>query len=110
MTSNDAVLTPVLIVVGLFLAIPFLMMTVMMPMAAVGGWGHMTTGSGGWGLLPLVVVPVLLAGAIYLLSTGRNKGSQQADTAIDELRTAYARGELSDEEFDTRRELLKNEH
>ncbi|WP_246282678.1 SHOCT domain-containing protein [Natronomonas halophila] len=35
--------------------------------------------------------------------------TRSEDTALEKLRVAYARGELADEEFETRRERLKRE-
>lgn len=110
MTTDDSVLETVLIVVGVFLAIPLLMMVVMTPMAGLAGWGHMSGGTGGWGSLLWSVIPlVILVGAIYILYANSSTERTKTDTALAELRTAYARGDLSDEEFQTRRENLRSE-
>lgn len=66
-----------------------------------GLWGGMTglgVFGGGMFLWPLVL----------LLVYGTNRGSQLSgeDTALIELRERYARGELSDEEFEARRATL----
>ena len=54
---------------------------------------------------PLVFL-VVMAGIIYwLFKDGRSNG--ETDAAMEELRRQYARGEIDDEEFDTRREELR---
>ena len=71
-----------------------------------GGWG----GMGGLGLFGggMVLGPLLLVGLLLLLVYGTNSEEQtsKTDTALAELRERYARGELSDEEFETRRSSL----
>ena len=71
-----------------------------------GGWGGMG-GLGGFGMLGggMFLWPLLLIGLILLLVYGTNREGQSSgpDTALDELRERYARGELSDEEFENRR-------
>lgn len=69
-----------------------------------GGWGLFGGSMGVWGLLwagLLIVVPVYLLYAF--VSRGRDG---RADRPRSTLRERYARGELSDEEFDRRRERL----
>ncbi|RQH01811.1 SHOCT domain-containing protein [Natrarchaeobius oligotrophus] len=117
MTTDDSVVRTVLIVIAAILLLPFLMMVVMMPMMGVWGWGHMWDGSmwngtgATWMWLLMSVVPLLIIlGAGYLLySSIRQSSTQQSDTALEELRTAYARGDISDEEFEERRERLQSE-
>ena len=54
---------------------------------------------------PLVFLFVV-AGIIYwLFKDGRS--SEETDAAMEELRRQYARGEIDDEEFDSRREKLR---
>ena len=83
-----------------------------------GGWGHMSgTGWGhmagtGWGLgwLFALAIPLLLVAAIgYLLVAGRSDTGidESEDEALAELRAAYARGEIDDEEFENRRWRLR---
>ncbi|MFB6091522.1 MAG: SHOCT domain-containing protein [Haloquadratum sp.] len=93
---------------------------------AGGMWGPMHEGwmgSGamggvtGWWLLVAVLWRLLILAAVvggaYLLyraMVGEGSGpGDGADSAIEELRRAYARGELSDEEYEKRRERLENE-
>jgi len=94
------------------------MMFVMLPMMGATGWSHMSGpgmwnggGGGGWiaVVLTMVVPLVLVIGlgyAVYRLLT-RNGG--QRDDALEELRMTYARGDLSDEEFEKRRDRLQRE-
>ena len=82
----------------------------------MGGYGD----HGTWGMddrVPdwMVVVGVVfqllflavLVGAGYLGFRRLTSASESTDPAIQELRTAYARGELSDDEFDRRRTQLE---
>ncbi|GAA5049108.1 SHOCT domain-containing protein [Haladaptatus pallidirubidus] len=107
-TDNNSSLTRiVLIVLVVLLAVPMLMMAFAFPM--MGGW--MTGGYAGgvpvWGwfmmLIPLVVI-VALGYLAYRELAGDEFGG---DPALSELRVAYARGDISDEEFETRRERLQ---
>lgn len=80
-----------------------------------GGYGGMMGGGGGWGmggsgfwglgfLWPLLLIGIALAVG-YVLVT-RSAGSRD-DRALEVLRERYARGELSDEEYASRREALQ---
>lgn len=110
MTAGDSVLKSVLIVLGVLLALPVVMMVVMLPLAGLFGWGHMSMGAAGLGVVLLTAVPlVVLAGAGYVLYTRAAGGGQATDAAIEELRAAYARGDLSDEAFERRLTTLREE-
>ncbi|MFC7097104.1 SHOCT domain-containing protein [Halobaculum marinum] len=113
MTQTDTLTRPLVIVLAVIVLLPLLGMTMMMPMMGLWGWGQMG-GTGMWGAtgswlwLGMWLVPlVLLVGGGYVVYTtlGRN-ADESSDPAIEELRAAYARGDLSDEEFDRRRERL----
>lgn len=111
MTTDDSVLQTVLLVLVALLAILAVMMAVAIPMMGAAGWGHMSAGTGGWSgifgfLLPLLVL--LGTGYVLYLAAGNGR-ERRTDEAIDELRSAYARGELSDEEFESRRSNLQRE-
>lgn len=81
-----------------------------------GTWGgHMWGGGGGltgWAFLLVVLLRLALLAALvvggYLLYRGLVR-SDSTDAALEELRLAYARGDLSDEEFEQRRERLERE-
>lgn len=117
MTQNDSLTKPLLLIIAAIGLLPLLMMAVMMPMTGMWGWGHMADGgmwggTGRWwiwlmmGLVPLFVV----VGIGYLVYAGIRRADTGADdTALEELRLAYARGDLSDEKFERRRERLRRE-
>lgn len=80
------------------------------PMGPGSHWngGGMAAGSGPtwggvpvfWPLLWVAVIAAVVIGAVYLLRT--SPFSAESDRAMTVLRERYARGELSDEEFETR--------
>lgn len=78
-----------------------------------GMWGDHMWGAGGvsgWMLVIGVGMQLLflavIVGAVYLGYRALTRQDGSADPALEELRTAYARGDLSDEEFERRRERL----
>lgn len=117
MTTEDTLLRTLLVVALVVLIAPFLVMVLVMPVMGLWGWGHMWNG-GAWAgagstwmwLLMWLVFLTIVGGVGYLLYglTSRPAG-RETDPALEELRTAYARGELSDEEFEQRRERLRRE-
>ncbi|WP_254272351.1 SHOCT domain-containing protein [Haloarcula marina] len=114
MTWNDSLSSTLLIVLGAILLLPVLGMVVMMPMMGMWGWGHMADtgmwGTGGGSLIWMVMwlVPLAVLGGLGYLFYRVLGGTvdESADPALDELRLAYARGDLSDEEFERRRQRL----
>ncbi|MFC6940842.1 SHOCT domain-containing protein [Salinirubellus sp. GCM10025818] len=117
MTRNSSFTRPLLLVVAVIVLLPVLVMATMMPMMGMWGWGHvaeggMWSGTGRWWTwLVMWFVPLLVVVGIgYLVYDGvRRTGTGGDDTALEELRVAYARGDLSDEEFEHRRERLRRE-
>lgn len=114
MTQSDPLVRTVLLVLLVLLLLPFAMMLVAMPLMGITGWSHMGhgwTGDGmsGWWMLVWMAVPLLvLLGAGYLVARALNAPDEgETDEAMEELRRAYARGEFSDEEFQRRRERLR---
>ena len=114
MTQNETLTGTLLLVAVAIVLLPLLAMGFLMPTMGMWGPAH-TPGAGMWGagggswawlamwLLTLLVV----AGAGFLLYTRLGRGDgEPADAAVEELRLAYARGDLSDEEFERRRERL----
>ena len=98
------------------LAVPLLVVTTGSAAAMGGGYGGGMTG-GGWtpfggamGLWGLLVMGLLIALPLYLLFAlaGRGDGADE-ERPLSVLRKRYARGELSDEEFERRRERLERE-
>lgn len=112
MATDDSVTRTLLIVIAAVLLFPFLMMALAMPMMGLWGWGHMWNGTGtSWMWIVMSIVPLLvIIGVAYLVYSGlRQTGTEPSDAALEELRVAYARGDLSDEEFQKRRERLERE-
>ncbi|MFD1587933.1 SHOCT domain-containing protein [Halorientalis brevis] len=118
-TTDGRLVTIVLVVLGALIALPLLFMGFGMmgggPM--MGGWGHGMWGDGGavpgwlvlaWLGMRLAFLAALIGGA-YLLYRTLSGNSESTDRAMEELRVAYARGDLSDEEYEQRREALERD-
>lgn len=78
----------------------------------MGGYGTLGTTGTVLGLVSQLGVLVLLVGGGYLLYQALRDTDEahvfgQSDTALEELRLAYARGDLSEEEFELRRQRLQ---
>lgn len=70
-----------------------------------GGWGFFGGTMGFWGLLWL---GLLLAVSLYLVfALGRRRDDGTDERPLSVLRERYARGELSDDEFERRRNQLE---
>ena len=115
-SAGDPLVRTVLILVAVILLLPLLMMVLMLPLMGMWGGGHMWNGmmwngtaTWMWLLMWLVPLLILLGLGYGLYRAVRDSGGRRADPAIEELRTAYARGDLSDEEFEQRRERLERE-
>lgn len=115
--SNDGSLRIVVIVLGILVLFPLLMMVFAMPMMGMMGlwWGDGMAGIGLsplWGLGMMLAWLVVVLGIGYLLYRGLVGGLQTgaaSDPALEELRIAYARGDLTEEEFEERRAKLRTE-
>lgn len=69
------------------------------------GWGFFGGAMGLWGLLWM---GLLIAVPLYLVYTLLNRGSgENTEKSLSVLRERYARGELSDDEFERRRTQLE---
>lgn len=116
MTNGDGLdaATVVLLVLGAIILLPFL--TMGLGFGGMMGYGGMMGGYGGTGtgwslvgfLLQLAVLGLLLGGG-YLLLKRIGTGGEGSDGAMAELRRAYAKGDLTDDEFERRRERLQRE-
>lgn len=96
------------LVVAVVLAIPLLAMIAMMPMMmqmGVGGTMPMSP-AGGLGMM-LAVGLVLVAAAVLLYRAVVGRAGTRREPALEELRLAYARGDCTQEEFEQRREALR---
>jgi putative membrane protein len=62
-----------------------------------------------WGLGMMLLFVVILVGIGYVVYRAfTSEKIAPSDPALEELRVAYARGELNQEEFEQRREDLEN--
>lgn len=111
-TNHRDLTTTVLVLLGILVLWPVFMMG----FGGMGGFGGMMSGpygSGGgvYGLVgvgvQLVFMVVLLGGGYFLIRRVLNQ-RESHDAALEEVRRAYARGDLSDEEFETRRAKLES--
>lgn len=121
MTETDAreLTTIVLVILGALLLWPLLMMGFGGMMYGMWGSGGMMSGpyggGGGMGTYGLVGIGIQLLFLVVLLGGGyllvrRVLAQRDADDpALAELRRTYARGELSDEEYETRRAKLQSD-
>ena len=110
--QQDSLLRIVLVVIVVLVLLPLLIMAFMMPMMGTMGWwdgGGMGMGfSPLWGVGMAILFLVVLLGIVYLLFRALvGGGDQYDDPALEELRMAYARGDLSDEEYQQRRDRLE---
>ncbi|SFC52428.1 putative membrane protein [Halobiforma haloterrestris] len=98
--------TLILLLLGAIIVLPMLTMGF-----GFGGMMGRNGTSGGWWpftgiLVPIVFLLALLGGGYLVVrSTTENRPSQPSE--MEELRRSYARGELTDEEFETRRKRLE---
>ncbi len=116
MTTNTTFLRAVLLVIALVVLVPLVLMAVAWPTMGMWGGGHAWndgtwTGHGGTGMWLLSWLPLLLILAVgYLVYRAAVHSTRsEDDPALEELRLAYARGDLSDEQFEQRRERLQRE-
>ncbi|TYL37993.1 hypothetical protein CV102_14855 [Natronococcus pandeyae] len=71
---------------------------------SMGGWGTF----GGWMFLwPILLIGLLVLAVFWAGSGGQSARSDDADRALEQIRGRYARGELSNEEFERRRRKLQ---
>lgn len=112
-TTNNTWPVAILLIIGAFVLFPMFLMGFGMM-----GFGPMMGGTWGGGTMPgwmsiigLVMQLLFLAALVgggYLLyrAVGRESGSDQA---LEELQLAYARGDLTDEEYEQRRAALERD-
>lgn len=112
MASSDQLdtTTILLLVLGAFIFIPMLMMGFGGMMGYGGMMGQYGSPGGWWPFIgivvPLAFLLVLLGGG-YLIIRRVTDTQSSHNPAIEKLRLAYARGDLTDEEFEARREKLE---
>lgn len=112
--QNGSFLWVVLVILAVIVLTPLLMMMFAMPMTGMMGWWG--GGAAGTGFSPLWSIAMMLLALIAVVAIGYILyrgliGDQDfhRDPALEELRAAYARGELSDEEFERRRQRLQQD-
>jgi putative membrane protein len=118
MATNAQLSRLAIVAIALLLLLPLLTMLFAWPLMGMGWWMHGPVatdgqvGPGGFGgttptwLFGFWIVGLLVVvGAGYLLYRGVSNSGH--DPALEELRRAYARGDLSDEEFEERRQRLR---
>ena len=109
--KTDDTIKILLIVLAIIVLGPMLMM---FAFPLIGMWGSgMMGGYRGfslWGLGMMLVWLVILVGGGYLVYRWlAGTGSIASDRALEELRVAYARGDISEEEFEQRRSKLEGD-
>lgn len=117
MTTNsrdNQLVKIVLIALAALLILPMFFMGVG-PMMG-GMWGGHMGGDGtvpAWMVLVGIVMQLLflvvIAGAGYLVYRALTRSDDGSDRALEELRLAYARGDLTHDEFEQRKEALERE-
>lgn len=113
-TGDRTLVRLVLAVLAVLVLAPVFAMALGMPLMAGMGWGWhdgMMAGTAPWwgfgmGLVWLVVL-IGLGYLVYRAVVAPAGG--EGDAALRELRLAYARGDLTDEEFESRRAVLESD-
>lgn len=115
MSSSDQLdtTTIVLLIFGAIIVLPMLTMGMGFG-GMMGGYGGMMGSYGstsGWwplvGMLVQLLFLLILLGGGYLIFRRVTNSQSAHNPAMEELRMAYARGNLTDEEFEARRERLE---
>ncbi|MDS0474620.1 SHOCT domain-containing protein [Natrinema sp. 1APR25-10V2] len=108
----DTTTIVLLLLLGVIIVLP--MFTKGMGFGGMMGYGGMMGGYGttsGWwplvGTLVQLAFLLVLLGGGYLIFRRVTESEPSRNPAIEELRTAYPRGDLSDEEFESRRDKLE---
>ncbi|TYL39601.1 hypothetical protein CV102_04735 [Natronococcus pandeyae] len=114
MTTVDSLERTILLVAAALVVVavlvPLLVMVLAIPMIGighVGAWNGTMGATWPWLLAWLVHLALFLGIGYVLYRALRGSTERRTDPALEELRTAYARGDLSGEEFETRRRRLE---
>ena len=110
---DNSLLRIIVIVVAVLLLVPLLMMFSFPMMGMMGWWGGAGPSVGlspFWGIGMMLVFFFVLVGIGYFLyKSVTGEALNDKDNALEELRIAYARGDISQDEFQERRELLEED-
>ena len=114
MTSSNQLDTTTIVLLILGAIIVLTLLTMGMGFGGMMGYGGMMGGYGttsGWwplvGMLVQLVFLLLLLGGGYLVFRRVTASQSSLNPAMEELRMAYARGDLTEEEFEARRNKLE---
>jgi putative membrane protein len=115
-TDDTRLITILLIVIGAIIILPmgFEMMGFGSMMGGMWGGGMWGDGAvSGWMFIVGIVMQLLFlvapVGGEYLLYRAVTGGESDFDQAMEELRLAYARGDLTDEEYEQRKTALERD-
>lgn len=108
-TDGDRLLLGLLALIALLIVGPVLAMAAVLPAMGPHGMGDAT-----WHPVWLIVGWVVLLGIVVAIGylgvrIAREEPTEPEDDALQELRIAYARGDVDDEEYEKRYERLKEE-
>ena len=118
-SDDTRLVTLLLVIIGAVFIVPLFFMGFGMmgfgPMMG-GMWGGHMWGGGtmpGWMFIVGIVMQLLFLAALlgggYLIYRAITGSESSLDQALEELRLAYARGDLTDEEYEQRREALERD-
>ncbi|GAA0508950.1 putative membrane protein [Halorubrum aquaticum] len=117
--DDTRLVTILLIIIGAFVIFPMVFMGFgMMGFGSMMGgmWGGGMWGDGtmsGWMFIVGIVMQILFLAAIigggYLIYRAVVGSESGSDQALEELRLAYARGDLTEDEYEQRREALERD-
>lgn len=117
MTSGDesvGLVRLALIVIAVLILLPVVIMVLAVPLMGTWMWGGHMMGDAGpvWGLVVMVgwvIVLGVIGYLVYRVLVGEVDTPATVDPAVEEVRVAYARGEIGEEEFERRRARLRDE-
>lgn len=113
MSENELSLGRVLLlVVAAIVLLPLLMMALAVPMMGMMG-GYWMGPTNGYSALNALFgigwLLVVFGGGYLIVRALLRRSDERRDPALEELRAAYARGDITDEEFENRRETLRRD-
>ena len=111
--GSNTLIQGILLIVAVIVLLPILLMFMMPTMGVMGGgmggmWGTGTAMSPIWSFAMMLLFLLVLVGIGYALYRAfTSERVAPSDPALEEIRVAYARGELTQEEFEQRRDDLE---